>query len=102
MPDRLGSSCPEVANQIRGLSPFPGAFFEVDLGHGLERIKVLRATPRVGAGVPGTILDAELSVACGSGAVSLLQLQRAGKGALKTEDFLRGTRLPSGLRLAPA
>ena len=95
-------SAEEVANQIRGLSPFPGAFFEVDLGHGLERIKVLRAAPRDASGTQGTVLDADLTVACGRGSVALVQLQRAGKAPLKAEEFLRGTRLQPGMSLGRA
>ncbi len=88
-----------VANQMRGLSPFPGAFFEIDLGRGPERIKVLRARIASGEGEPGTLVDDRLTVACGQGAVSLVQLQRAGKAPMAAEDFLRGTRLGAGVRL---
>ena len=91
-----------VANQIRGLSPFPGAFFEVDLGRGPERIKVLRAQVHHAEGSAGTVLDDRLTVACGEAAVALTQVQRAGKGPLSAEEFLRGTRLEAGTRLAGA
>jgi methionyl-tRNA formyltransferase len=67
----------EVHNHIRGLSPFPGAFFMADLGKGPERIKVLRATPTEGAAAPGTLLDGAGAIACGSGAIRLLQVQRS-------------------------
>ncbi len=91
-----------VANQIRGLSPFPGAFFEVDLGHGPERVKVLRAKISEAEGLAGTVVDGRPTVACAEGAVALIQLQRAGRAALPAEDFLRGTRLHAGLRLTQA
>ncbi len=92
----------EVSSQIRGLSPFPGAFFEVDLGHGLERIKVLRVVVDPAAGRAGAVLDDRLTVACRTGSVRLTQLQRAGKGPLGAEEFLRGTRLAAGTSLAAA
>src|SRR4051812_34870676 len=68
-----------VANHINGLSPFPGAFFEADLGKGPERVKVLRAEVADGTGLPGTLLDPAAGIACGAGAVRLLELRRAGK-----------------------
>ncbi len=89
-----------VARHINGLSPFPGAFFETDLGKGLERVKVLRALPAEGSGEPGTLLDGEATVACGTGAVRLLELRRAGKGGSATgAEFVRGARLAAGARL---
>ena len=81
--------------QIRGLSPFPGAWFERDG----ERIKVLLSVPAEGGGPPGTVLDERLTVACGDGAVRLLRLQRAGKGAMAAEDLLRGFAIPPGTLL---
>ncbi|SFS93503.1 methionyl-tRNA formyltransferase [Methylobacterium sp. yr668] len=90
----------EVANRINGLSPFPGAFFEVDLGKGSERVKVLRAAPAEGSGAPGTLRDSEGTVACGDGAVRLLELHRAGKGgSANGPEFVRGARLTPGARL---
>ncbi|GJE16022.1 methionyl-tRNA formyltransferase [Methylobacterium marchantiae] len=94
-----GKPAIEVANHINGLSPFPGAFFEADLGKGAERVKVLRALPSIGAGEPGTLLDADGTVACGEGAVHLTELRRAGKGGIATgADFVRGAHLPRGTR----
>jgi len=91
---------PEVANHINGLSPFPGAFVEVDLGKGSERVKVLRAVAKDGSGAAGTLLDAEGTVACGTGGVQLLELRRAGKGGSASgADFVRGARLTPGMRL---
>jgi methionyl-tRNA formyltransferase len=89
-----------VHNRIRGLSPFPGAFFEADLGKGPERVRVLRSTLVGGGGAPGTLIDDAFTVACGEAAVRLLQVQRAGRGAVSGEDFLRGARLAPGARLA--
>jgi methionyl-tRNA formyltransferase len=85
----------EVHNHIRGLSPFPGAYFEADFGHGPERVKALRSTVVAGAGATGALLDDELTIACGEGAVRLVELQRAGKGAMRAADFLRGARMIS-------
>jgi methionyl-tRNA formyltransferase len=90
----------DVHNLIRALSPFPGAFFEVDLGKGLERIKVLRTQVAKGAGEPGLVLDDRLMIACGTGALRLIEVQRAGKAPMSAEDFLRGARLHSGTFLA--
>jgi methionyl-tRNA formyltransferase len=87
----------EVHDHIRGLSPFPGAWFEI-AGEG-ARIKVLRTTKGEGAGVPGTVLDDQLTVACADGAVRILELQRAGRQAMKAGEFLRGTSVAVGTRL---
>jgi len=86
----------EVHNHMRGLSPFPGAYFEADFGHGVERVKALRSTLVEGAGAPGALLDDRLAVACGSGAVRLTELQRAGKSAMRADDFLRGAKVAVG------
>lgn len=85
----------EVDRKIRGLSPFPGAWFERDG----TRIKVLGSELANGTGVAGTILDDGLTIACGQGAVRLTRLQRAGKGAQDTETFLRGVPLRKGTQL---
>ncbi|WP_395813562.1 methionyl-tRNA formyltransferase [Devosia sp.] len=79
----------EVHNLIRGLSPFPGAWFELDLNGVPVRIKALRSTFAEGSGVPGTIGD-NLTITCGSGAVRLVTVQREGKGAMDAQTFLRG------------
>ncbi|WP_407530837.1 methionyl-tRNA formyltransferase, partial [Methylobacterium oryzisoli] len=91
----------QLHDRVRGLSPFPGAFFLADLGRGPERVKVLRAVPAEGsAAAPGTLLDAAGTVACGEGALRLLRVQPAGKGAMEAGDFLRGRRVEPGARLA--
>ena len=87
----------EVHDHIRGLSPFPGAWFEI-AGEGAVRVKVLRTTKGEGAGAPGTVLDDKLTVACGDGAVRILELQRAGRQAMKADEFLRGTPVAAGTR----
>ena len=84
-----------VDRQIRGLSPFPGAWFAQDT----TRIKVLGSERARGDGAPGTVLDAGLTVACGEGAVRLTRLQKAGKGVQDAAEFLRGTPLPPGTRI---
>jgi methionyl-tRNA formyltransferase len=88
-----------VHDHVRGLSPFPGAFVEADLGKGIERVKVLRTALAEGSGEPGTVLSDEGVVGCADGAVRLLQVQRAGRGPMPASDFLRGVRLGSGSRL---
>ncbi|MGR3316333.1 methionyl-tRNA formyltransferase [Roseovarius indicus] len=85
----------EVDGKIRGLSPFPGAWFEYDG----QRIKLLASRLAEGAGAPGEVLDDALTVACGEGAVQVLRLQRAGRGSQDAAEFLRGTKLPRGTRL---
>jgi methionyl-tRNA formyltransferase len=77
----------EVHDHCRGLSPFPGAWCELT---GAGRVKILRTTKGDGSGAPGCVLDDKLTIACGSGAVRLLQLQRAGKQPMAADEFLRG------------
>jgi methionyl-tRNA formyltransferase len=86
----------EVHNLIRGLSPHPGAWFEVDLKGKRERVKALRSTLAEGEGKPGTVLDDQLTIACGKGSVRLLQVQRAGKRPMPVAEFRRGAELPVG------
>jgi len=83
----------EVHNLIRGMSPFPGAWFELELNGVTTRIKVLRSTLAAGSGAPGTILP-DLTIACGGGAVRLLSVQREGKAAMDAATFLRGAVMP--------
>jgi methionyl-tRNA formyltransferase len=85
-----------VHNQIRGLSPYPGAWFEAGDPDKRERIKVLRSALMEGKGTPGTLLDASLTVACGDGAVRMLDVQRAGKRTMTSVEFLRGFPLAPG------
>jgi methionyl-tRNA formyltransferase len=89
-----------VHDRVRGLSPFPGAFFSADFGKGAERVKVLRSTRAQGSGAPGTLLDPSGVIACGDGALRLIQVQPAGKQAMGAEEFLRGRRLATGAKLA--
>jgi methionyl-tRNA formyltransferase len=92
-------SAREVHDHCRGLSPFPGAWFEW-AGDGVpQRIKVLRTALASGRGTPGTVLDDQLTVACGEGAIRILQLQRSGKQAMDATQFLRGVRLGAGVTL---
>jgi methionyl-tRNA formyltransferase len=97
----------EVHNLVRGLSPVPGAWFEVTTGGKPERIKVLRAMPADGTEtplgapntVPGTVLDDRLTVACGRGVIRVLEVQRAGRKPMAAGELLRGFPLPPGTRL---
>lgn len=86
----------EVHDRIRGLSPFPGAWCEASIGGKLERLKLLRSTLGEGSGAPGTILDDRLTIACASGAVRLVEVQRAGGKPMAAEAFLRGAGLAKG------
>jgi methionyl-tRNA formyltransferase len=86
----------QVHDHIRGLSPFPGAWFEIDGA----RVKALRSMKGEGSGAAGTVLDDKLTIACGAGAVRLTQVQRAGKQPMSADEFLRGTLVKSGVRVA--
>ena len=86
----------QVHDHIRGLSPFPGAWFEIDGA----RIKALRSMKGEGSGAAGTALDDKFTIACGTGAVRLTQVQRAGKQPMSADELLRGTPVKSGARVA--
>jgi methionyl-tRNA formyltransferase len=87
----------DLERRVRALDPWPGSFFEV----GGERIRVLAAVelPGPAGGVPGTVLDDRLTVACGEGVLRLLRLQRPGRAPLEAPAFLRGFPIPPGTRL---
>jgi len=89
----------DVHDRIRGLSPFPGAWFEIDQGGKRERVKALGSVVAEGEGAPGTVLDDRLTVACGEGAVRLTAVQRAGRKPVSAEAFLRGVDLKPGVLL---
>ncbi|MCS3764228.1 methionyl-tRNA formyltransferase [Bradyrhizobium centrosematis] len=84
----------EVLRHIHGLSPFPGAWAELEN----SRVKILRCELGQGAGEPGAVLDDQLTIACGEGAIRIIELQREGKGRMQAADFLRGTPLKAGAR----
>jgi len=89
-----------VHNHCRGLSPFPGAWFELPGSPpSAARVKVLRTTRGEGTATPGTVIDDQLTVACGDGAVRILELQRAGRQPMRAEEFLRGMPLGAGTGL---
>ncbi len=88
-------SAGEVHDRIRGLSPFPGAWCEV----GAARVKLLRSTLSNGAATPGEILDEQMTIACGNGAIRLLEVQKAGARPQPAAEFMRGARLRPGDRL---
>ena len=87
-----------VHNHCRGLSPAPGAWFELAQAEPL-RIKVLRTTRGEGRGPPGTLLSGRFDVACADGAVRVLELQRAGRQPMRAEEFLRGIKIAPGAKL---
>ena len=86
----------ELARQVQGLAPFPGAWFDV----GGERVKLLAAQVATGVGKPGEVIDDRLAIACGVGALRPVMLQRAGKSAVALDDFLRGFPVSCGTQLA--
>jgi methionyl-tRNA formyltransferase len=88
-----------VLRHIHGLSPFPGAWCEMEIEGGPVRVKILRCAMANGFGSPGEVLDDHLAVACGEGALRILELQRAGGKPMKAEEFLRGTPLKPPARL---
>ncbi len=90
----------DVHNHIRGLSPFPGAWFEAEIAGRPERIKVLGSELAEGGGVPGNVLTDDLVIACASGAVRFTKLQKAGGKPLAAADFLRGTPIAAGTLLS--
>ena len=90
----------EVDRKIRGLSPFPGAWFEAPSDKGPVRVKALLSRLEEGDGAPGAVLADGLLIACGDGAVRLLTVQREGRGVQDAETFLRGFVLPPGAMLA--
>ena len=83
----------EVDCQIRGLAPFPGAWFMAASERGPVRVKALLSCVEDGRGAPGDVLDGRLLIACGSGAVRILAAQREGRGAQGLDDFVRGFRI---------
>ncbi len=89
----------DLHRKIMGLSPAPGAWCEAPGSSGLERVKVLRCAPVSGTGAPGQLLDENLTVACGQGALRLTQVQRAGSKAMTAQDFQRGAQLNKGMLL---
>ncbi|MDX2287331.1 MAG: methionyl-tRNA formyltransferase [Hyphomicrobiaceae bacterium] len=89
----------EVHNLIRGLSPFPGAWFAAGADGRRERIKVLRSQLAEGTGEAGVVLDDRLTIACGEGAVRLVSVQRAGKKPVAADELLRGFPMPAGSRV---
>lgn len=95
----FGEPAQSVHNLIRGLSPMPGAWFGLSVGKRAERVKVLRSTLGTQGGTPGTLLDDDLLVACGSGSIRLIEVQRAGKTPMSAQEFLRGRPLRSGDRI---
>jgi methionyl-tRNA formyltransferase len=93
-------SAQAVHDHVRGLSPFPGAFCMIDGAKGPERMKVLRTERADGQGMPGITLDDRLLIACGDGAVRLLEVQRAGSKPMKADDLLRGFAVAKGTVLS--
>jgi len=89
----------KVLRHIHGLSPFPGAWCEMPIGNQLARVRLLRCELADGEGVPGDLLDDRLTVACGQGAVRILELQKAGGTPMKASIFLGGARLRPPMRL---
>jgi methionyl-tRNA formyltransferase len=88
-----------IERMVRGLAPFPGAWFEVSGANGPERVKLLLAEVADGAGAAGAVIDTDLTIACGIGALRPLRLQRAGKPAMDRQDFQHGRPVEVGTLL---
>jgi methionyl-tRNA formyltransferase len=86
----------QLIRQIRAFAPAPGAWFEI----GGERIRILDAVARDGSGTAGTVLDEALTIACASGLIEPLTVQRAGRGVMTPGELLRGFAIPTGTQLA--
>jgi len=87
-----------VRNHIHGLSPAPGAYSEIDFGRGVERVKFLRVKVADGAGEPGETIGGGLTIACGSGAIGVIEAQRPGKTPMSGVDLVRGALIAKGAR----
>ena len=87
-----------VLRHIHGLSPFPGAWAELAGVSDNARVKVLRCELAKGTGAPGEVLDDQLTIACGEGAIRILELQREGKARMQAADFLRGVPVKAGAK----
>ena len=92
---RFDAPAETLERQVRAFNPAPGAWF----AHAGERVRVLAAEVVEARGEPGAVLDARLTVACGEGALRPTLVQRAGRGAMRTEELLRGFAIPAGSRL---
>jgi methionyl-tRNA formyltransferase len=92
-------SAETVCNQIHGLSPAPGAYSKILVGDRYEVVKILRAevTEGAGTGSPGALLDEDMSVACGSGAIRVLQGQRSGRTTMKGRELMLSAKLAPGV-----
>ena len=97
---RWDRTAARVDCQIRGLSPFPGAWFMAPSERGPVRVKALLSRVEDGGGEPGVALDDALLIGCGEGAVRILRAQREGRGPAEAAEFLRGFPLARGARLA--
>ena len=91
----FAAAADQVERQVRAFNPAPGAFFTL----GDERVRVLAADVVAGSGAPGEVLDAALTIACGSGAIRPVQVQRAGRGVMTPGELLRGFPIAAGTRL---
>jgi methionyl-tRNA formyltransferase len=92
----FGQPASVVHDLIRGLSPVPGAWFEVEIGGKAERIKLIKAEVTPQTGPPGRVLDDHLTIACRAGAIRPVLLQRAGRSTVSLQEFVRGCAIPAG------
>jgi methionyl-tRNA formyltransferase len=95
-------SAVQVRNHIHGLSPTPGAFSNLSIGGRLERVKILRVEAIAAKGAPGMILDTQMTVACGEGAIRILEGQRAGRATMAGREIVRGEQALLGATFTPA
>ncbi len=86
----------QLHDRIRAFSPFPGCWCELPVGGGLARVKILASAVGNSEGLPGTVLDDRLTIACGQGSIALTHLQRAGKQPVSADAFTRGNPIAAG------
>ncbi len=89
----------QVHNLVRGLSPFPGAWCEMPIGGKLQRVKILQSRMTAADGTPGTVLDDQLTIACGSGSIVPTKLQKAGSKAMDLPTFILGNSIAPGIQV---
>ena len=90
----------KIDRHIRAISPYPGAWCEMEIGGKSTRVKILASRTTQAAGKSGEVLDDDLTIACAEDAIVPTRLQKAGKQAVNLEEFLRGNKIAKGTVLS--
>jgi len=85
----------KVIAKINAFSPHPGCWFE----HNGSRVKIIKAKKIISEGIPGTILDDNLTIACSKNAIQIMEIKKEGKQKMTAEEFLRGNKIKTGQSL---